>query len=450
MALAGGVNLTLHPNKFEGLADYEVLSRSGVSRALGAGDGVVPGEGAGMVLLKPLSAALRDRDRIEAVITGNAVNHNGRGMGYTAPSPSIQAELIAKTLESAGVQPEDIDYVELAANGSPVAEEGEIMALTTVFGAPCRRQSIPVGTVKNNIGHLEAASGVSQLAKVLLQLRHSRLVPTVNSEPHNPNLQLEHTPFFVQTTAKTWPQRCEEQRARRVLINSFGGGGAAACLVVEEHRTGRAPDHATQQPCLVTFSAPDATGLDRLLVTTLAWLSNVRTDQEDINLYDLSRTLLLGRAQFNVKLAFVASSIEDVGKRIEGLRRRDETWVFRGELVGGVKPLQVFENDEDLRATVDAWLRKRRLERLAELWVNGVDVNWHHLPGIDLGRLIRGPQLPFTRMRVWPKSVADLVPNENRQANVDARRPIVQGIDVEADRVDVPAKAFCTGLPGAM
>jgi acyl transferase domain-containing protein/aryl carrier-like protein len=277
--------------------------------------------------------------------------------------------------------------------------------------------------VKNNIGHLEAASGISQLTKVLLQFRYSRLVPTINSEPHNPHLQLEHTPFFVQTTAKTWPERREEQRPRRALINSFGGGGAAACLVVEEHRTERALDHATQQHCLVAFSAPDASSLDRLLVSTLAWL---RTAQDDINLCDLSRTLLLGRAQFDVRLAFVASSIEEVGKRIERLRRRDDTEVFRGELIGGVKPLQVFENDEDLHAAVDAWLRKGRLERLAELWVNGVDVNWRHLPGIGLGRLVRGPQFfPFTPTRLWPESAAD------------GREPIVQGIDVEADRVDV-------------
>ncbi|HSN99426.1 MAG TPA: beta-ketoacyl synthase N-terminal-like domain-containing protein, partial [Candidatus Nanopelagicales bacterium] len=297
MALAGGVNLTLHPYKYLALRQYNMLGSGGASRSLGQGDGMVPGEGVGMVLLKPLSAALREGDRIDAVLRSGAINHNGRGMGYTAPSPDAQAELLREALARAGLTADRLSYLELAANGSPLGDEAEIIALAQVFKAAAVTKPIPIGTVKSNIGHLEAASGISQLTKVLLQLRHRSLVPSINADPPNPHLRLEQTPFRIQESVSAW--EAPEGERRRALITSLGGGGANACLVVEEHRAETPSLPAAEAPYLIAFSAPDAARLDTLLESFERYLMNARPD-----LRDLAFTLLTGRAALDARVAF--------------------------------------------------------------------------------------------------------------------------------------------------
>ncbi|KIG17261.1 Malonyl CoA-acyl carrier protein transacylase [Enhygromyxa salina] len=417
MALAGGVNLSLHPNKYEGLRAYGMLASGRVNRALGQGDGFIPGEGVGMVLLKPLAAALRDGDRIDALIRSSAANHNGRGMGYTAPSPQVQAELIERALALAQLDPGDLSYIELAANGSPLADEGELSALAKVFRRAKRAGPIPIGTIKNNIGHLEAASGISQLTKVLMQLRHGQLAPAINTEPRNPHLQLEAGPLRVQTQAEAWGPT--PSGPRRVLINSFGGGGAGACLVVEEHREpARASASVTRdQPLLFVFSAPDAARLDSLIASFEQWVATA-----PFELRDLAHTLLSGRASCGVRLAFVASTISELRERLASARQGDDAELFRGELIPGQRALALFEDDEDLRETVTKWLKKGRLDRLAQLWVAGIELDWRLLPASLRGRPVRAPGVPFERQRLWPDTGARVIPAPVRKP-IAATRP---------------------------
>ena len=431
LALAGGVNLTLHPYKYLGLRAYGMLGSEGMNRSLGAGDGFVPGEGVGLVLLKPLAAARRDGDRIDAVLLASAVNHNGRGPGYTTPNPDAQAELIAAVLARAGLTPDRLHYLELAANGLPLGDESEIAALTEVFknDSTAPHIKIPIGTVKSNLGHLEAASGISQLTKVLLQIRHRRLVPSIHADPPNPHLALERTPLRIQTAAADWDVPAGEPR--RALISSFGGGGTNACLVVEEHiDDAPTPIAADETTHLLAFSAPDPARLDALLATFADHLARAEPA-----LVDLARTLLLGRPALAARVAFTARTLAEVRERLIAARAGDDPDIFRGEVDPGARPLRLFEDDEDLREMVARWLARGRLARLAELWVHGVDVDWRLLPWTPRGRPIPLPGVPFAKIRLWPSAgprltaPQQLVAPERRDAHASPVTPEATVLD---------------------
>ncbi|WP_240480435.1 beta-ketoacyl synthase N-terminal-like domain-containing protein, partial [Enhygromyxa salina] len=243
-AIAGGVNLILHPMHMRTLARRGMISRGPKLQAFGAGaDGFVDGEGVGAVLLKPLAAAVADGDRILAVIRGTAINAGGKTGGYTVPSSSAQAEVIRAALARAEVGAETINYVEAHGTGTPLGDPIEIAGLVAALG-PSRVAGghVAVGSVKSNVGHLESAAGIVGLTKVLLQLRHAQLAPSLHAAALNPKLGLDATSFAIQQRLEPWPklelsgpEGAPHSSPRRAIVSSFGGGGANACLVVEEY-----------------------------------------------------------------------------------------------------------------------------------------------------------------------------------------------------------------------
>ncbi|WP_207919702.1 SDR family NAD(P)-dependent oxidoreductase [Micromonospora sp. KC207] len=262
LALAGGVNLYLHPARYVTLSQARMLSPTGRCRSFGAGgDGFVPGEGVGAVLLKPLDAALRDRDHVYGVIKGTAVNHGGYTTGYTVPNPAAQAAVVARAQAAGGVDPRTVSYIEAHGTGTDLGDPIEVAGLTTAFReGTTDRQFCALGSVKSNIGHLEAAAGIAGLTKVLLQMRHRTLAPTLHCDPVNPNLDLAATPFYLQGERAAWAQpRVPVDGGhvtvpRRAGISSFGAGGANAHVVVEEYPQ-PAPTPEPTGPQLVVLSA---------------------------------------------------------------------------------------------------------------------------------------------------------------------------------------------------
>ncbi|MGY4743247.1 amino acid adenylation domain-containing protein [Streptomyces sp. ATMOS53] len=248
-AVAGGVNLILHQGHLGSLAEHGMISRGDRLKAFGAdADGFVDGEGVGAVLLKPLRAAVADGDRILGVIRGSAVNANGKTGGYTVPSSAAQSRVIGAALRRAGVTADTIGYVEAHGTGTPLGDPIEITGLVEAFGGridPRRRAERPtvaVGSVKTNIGHLESAAGIAGLTKVLLQLGHGKLAPSLHSQRPNPAIDFTTTPFHVQQSLAEWPRLPgpdgtdgAPELPRRALVSSFGGGGANACVLVEEY-----------------------------------------------------------------------------------------------------------------------------------------------------------------------------------------------------------------------
>ncbi len=409
VAFAGGINLSIHPTKYLGLSQAMMVGSGDACKSFGDGDGFVPGEGVGAVLLKPLADAIRDHDHIYAVIKGSAMNHGGKTNGFTVPNPNAQADLIVKALERAGVQPEEVDYVESAANGSSLGDPIEVAGLGKAFagyrpdGQPC-----PIGSVKSNLGHLEAASGISQLTKVLLQMRHHTLVPSIHSDPPNPNLKLEQSPFAVQKETAPWkPRQIQEEEKTLDLpliaaISSFGAGGANAHLILEEYKAPEAVgnrDVGFEGPMLFVFSARKKAVLKEQIRNMRAFLREHR----EISLADFSFTLLLGREAMEERLAIIAENREELIDRLDQALedKIDGRASFQGNADDGEADESEYALEQKGRERLAAWVADGDLERPADLWVRGLDIDWRALPQLrDAGRLAL-PTYPFDRKRYW-------------------------------------------------
>ncbi len=319
MAVAGGVNLTLDPSKYDLLEKSRLLDAGDRSRSFGTGSGYIPGEGVGAVLLKPLADAIADGDRIHAVIRSTFTNHGGGRQMYTAPDPKQQTQVIATALRRSGIDPATIGTVESAANGSDLGDPLEVLALKKAFAAATdRRDFCALGSVKSNLGHLEAASGISQLSKVLLQLRHRTLVPTINATPLNPKISLKDSAFYLQEETKPWQAETDPQTGqplpRRAMINSFGAGGSYTNLIIEEYQPQPVVLQSAPRDRLFLFSAATEQGMH-------LWLdrfSELLADQPDLDPAALATALWLRDHGRPYRLAVVADSIADLRRKLAG------------------------------------------------------------------------------------------------------------------------------------
>ncbi|MGM1062354.1 amino acid adenylation domain-containing protein [Saccharothrix sp. Mg75] len=433
VAVAGGVNLSLHPNKFVQQRAMRMTADSGRCRAFSAeGDGFVPGEGVGAVLLKPLAHAVRDGDRVHGVIRATAVNHGGHTSGYTVPNPVAQGEVVASALREAGIAPDTVGYVEAHGTGTSLGDPIEIAGLGRALGDGLAPGSVPVGSVKSNIGHLEAAAGIAGLTKVLLQLRHRTLVPSLHAERLNPEVDWAASPLAVQREAAPWP--APRSGPRRAGISAFGAGGSNAHVVVEEFVAApRSPRPA--RPAVVVLSARTATGLaeqarrlaDHLLATPAADPAALRAELERIargelppglasardagayllgltaadDLADIAFTLQVGREHGVERLAFAASSRAEAGERLTRFLAGDPTAVHRGRVARA-----------DERATTPE-LDPRALpaDELAARWAAGEDA--------DFALLDDGGHRPVA----LPGTVFDRVPCRLPERSERAERP---------------------------
>ena len=307
-ALAGGV--TVLPLDDHGYR-YErggILSPDGHCRPFDErADGTVPSEGVGVVVLKRMADAVRDGDRIAAVILGSAINNDGgEKIGYTAPSIVGQSEAIRHAQQAAGVDPADIDYVEAHGTATRLGDPIEVQALTDVFGPPGRPAGpCWLGAVKSNIGHTGAAAGVAGLIKTALMLEHRELVPTLHYAAPNPLLELDLTPFQVSTATRPWPGR-PGGGAPLAAVSSFGLGGSNAHVVL----TG-APRRGTPAsrpgPRLLALSAASTDALHRLRGTMATRLDAAAPQ---LTVPAVARTLA-GRRSYSHRQAFVAADLAE-------------------------------------------------------------------------------------------------------------------------------------------
>ncbi|MDG4752671.1 SDR family NAD(P)-dependent oxidoreductase [Micromonospora sp. WMMD718] len=395
VAVAGGAYLNLHPSKFAMLAEQRMISRDGKLRAFGAdADGFVPGEGIGAVLLKPLADAIADGDHVYAVILGTAVNHGGRTNGYTVPSPRAQAEVVSAALGRAGVEPATVSYVEAHGTGTELGDPIEFDGLCRVFADPGgRRQYCVLGSVKPSIGHAEAAAGIAGLTKVLLQLRHRELVPTLHSDPPNPRIDLAASPFRLPRHREAW-QPLGPGVPRRAAVSSFGAGGANAHVVVEEYLAdpppGNGGDRAEE---LVVLSANTR---DRLAAVVDRLAARLGDPALTGRLGDIAYTLQVGRQALAHRLAVRASSVAELRDRLRRWYGDEQPEQVRYGHVpdGKTARLEPAEADEVLSS--------RRWDTLAAWWVGGASVDWQRVPRSRPPRSVPLPAYPFEGPEHWP------------------------------------------------
>ncbi|WP_197281355.1 MULTISPECIES: type I polyketide synthase, partial [unclassified Mycobacterium] len=230
LALAGGVSVTLRPETQIAISAWGLLSPRGRCATFdAAADGFVRGEGAGVVVLKRLTDAVRDGDRVLAVVRGSAVNSDGRSNGITAPNTAAQCDVIADALRSADLAPESVNYVETHGTGTALGDPIEFEALAATYGRGAG--SCALGAVKTNIGHLEAASGVAGFIKAVLAVQRGQIPPNLHFSQWNPAIDASSTRLFVPVENIEWPS---DSGPRRAAVSSFGLGGTNAHAIIEQ------------------------------------------------------------------------------------------------------------------------------------------------------------------------------------------------------------------------
>ena len=415
LAIAGGVNLYLHPSAYVGLSQLRMFSRDGVCRSFGkGGNGFVAGEGVACVLLKPLDQALADGDRIHAVIRGTQVNHGGRTHGYTVPNPKAQAELIRATLDRAGVSARRVSYVEAHGTGTELGDPIEISGLTQAFRRDTEDTGYcAIGSVKTNIGHLEATAGIAGLIKVVLQMQHRQLAPSLHAEEINPRIAFAETPFRVQTTLAEWRPRPDalpgagDDGSRLAGVSSFGAGGANAHVLLEEFRAEPpGPDILFDGRLPFVFSARTREQLSDVAARALAYLEAIGSGTVTRpGLADLAFTLQTGREALAERLGFLAGNLDEVRAALAAYleeRESPELSLRRGhqrqsrELLGDLGPAHLVDD------LIDRCFAQSIYETLVALWVKGVNIPWRalherHPKGARAPRLVALPGYPFAR-----------------------------------------------------
>ncbi|AJH24551.1 polyketide synthase [Bacillus velezensis] len=321
MALAGGVNLSLHPQKYMFLSQSHFLSSEGKCRSFGeGGDGYVPGEGAGAVLLKPLKKAIADNDHIYGVIKGSATNHGGKTTGYTVPNPEAHRDLILSAINRAAVSPADISYIEAHGTGTALGDPIEIRGLSMAFEKQTdEKNDCGIGSVKSNIGHLEAAAGIAGLIKVLLSMKHETLPASLHAEELNRKISFSDSPFYVVRNNRPWP--AEGDKPRIAAISSFGAGGSNAHLIVGAYQPKRQADGNTEQkPHAVVLSAHSEQQLKEYAGKLSSFLARLENSPSagGYSLENIAATLLSGREPFSFRLAVIASSLPELKQRLDG------------------------------------------------------------------------------------------------------------------------------------
>ncbi|HLU88647.1 MAG TPA: amino acid adenylation domain-containing protein [Cyclobacteriaceae bacterium] len=332
MALAGGASINAPVNSGHLYQEGAMLSANGHCSPFDANStGTLFSDGAGVVLLKPLSKAKEDGDNIFAVIKGVGINNDGGEKGsFTAPSSEGQAGAISMALQDAQVDPASIAYIEAHGTGTPLGDPIEIEGLGMAFGPQARNQYCALGSIKSNVGHLTAAAGVAGFIKAVLSLHNRLITPSLGFSKPNPNIDFENSPFYVSRELQNW----ESETVRRAGVSSFGVGGTNVHVVLEEFEgeVTRPETDSGRGSQLLTWSAKSPESLKAYGQK----LSDFIKQHPEVNLADLAFTLQTTRAPFNHRGFMVASSLEELAGKMGNTGDNAETHSLKeipGEVV---------------------------------------------------------------------------------------------------------------------
>jgi acyl transferase domain-containing protein/acyl carrier protein len=332
LALAGGVNLMLMPDMMVAFTKSRILSPDGYCKTFDKdANGYVRSEGCGMIVLKRLADAIVDNDPIQAVITGSAINHDGKTNGLSAPNSLAQAQVIREALAHAMLEPSQVSFVEAHGTGTRVGDTIEFEALNEVYGRCQREAPCFLGAVKTNIGHLEAAAGIAGIIKVVLCLQQKAIPPNLNFQACNPNIDLNHTRFELPLEKRPWHVGAEP---RRGAVSSFGFGGSNAHVILEEAPPAAlsAQRQTSTPPYILPLSAHSPEALQQLAERYHTHLSAL-TVPEDTSLADICYTASVRRHHHSFRLAVTGATGDEMAEQLAGLLTQSEAFA-------GVRPHQ--------------------------------------------------------------------------------------------------------------
>jgi polyketide synthase PksN len=423
MAIAGGVNLYLHPSTYVDLCALRMLSMSGQCKSFGEGaDGFVPGEGVGVVLLKKLTDAVKDKDHIYAVIRGTQVNHGGKTNGYTVPNPRSHRELIRATLDKAKINARAVSYLEAHGTGTELGDPIEITGLTQAFQEDTLDTGFcSIGSAKSNIGHLEAAAGIAGVAKILYQMKHKTLVASLHAKKMNPNIDFNKTPFVVQQEPVEWRRPVievdgiQKEYPRIAGISSFGAGGSNAHAIIEEYTPAECPKelfHASH-PVIIVLSAKNQARLNEYAKKLLKFIQS----NAEVNLADLAYTFQVGREAMEERLGLIIHSKQELEEKLQSFieKRGDVNHLYCGQVKPNKDALAIFTGSRDMAKTIDDWIANDKYGELLEIWVKGLNIDWNKLYKNNKPQRMSAPTYPFAKDRYW-------IEIENPQINNEVGR----------------------------
>lgn len=420
MALAGGVSgVNYRPvvgvdSSLETYESADNVVKTFDDRA----NGTVWGEGAGVVMLKPLEKALRDGDQVHAVIKGYAANNDGRSNGYTAPNALAQEEMLVQAWKDAGIQPDQVSYIEAHGTGTALGDPIETKALTNAFRRfTNKRQFCAIGTAKSNMGHLVGASGVAGLIKLAMSLQAKKIPASINFEKPNQFIPFIDSPLYVASELMPWEKHGD--KARTAGVSSFGFSGTNCHMVLQEAPEGamtKAADHAGAA-YLFPISAKTFWSFEQLFKSTLNFIDTL---PDTASIGDLCYSAAQGRGHYNYRGIFVVESVADLRQKLhrvmrEGVEQARFDWFLYGEhkLVSESKkkrlPGELTEAEkkgytEQARAITNSTSPLSLIQQtfLASYYVQGADVAFDKI-FTGSHSSVRLPVYPFDRKPYWPE-----------------------------------------------
>ncbi len=443
MALAGGVSLNIPQKAGYLFQDGMVLSPDGHCRVFDAGaNGLVPGNGVGIVLLKRLEDALADHDKIHSVIIGSAVNNDGSNkIGYTTPSVKGQIEVVREAQTVSEIQPESISYIEAHGTGTSLGDPVEVEALSQVFKSIRNKTGLcAIGSVKSNIGHLDTAAGIAGFIKTVLSLKHGYLLPSLNYEKPNPKIDFDNSPFYVNTQLLPWKTNGYPRRAG---VSSFGFGGTNAHVILEQAPERSFESLESSHPLhLLTLSAKTEKSLKQQIQNYHIFLDENR----DEAIGDICFTANTGRSHFQYRFAAIAESIEDLRLQLTlATQGKKASILFKGVADNRIEPAVAFDlsnhfleyeqlTDIGSGSHVLQTHYKLPLSRadkkdyllilsaLGKLYIHGAKIDWESFYQDVKPHRVSLPTYPFERKRHWRAKEnrrRDVIPFvENRNDNI--------------------------------
>ncbi len=418
-AIAGGVNLCIHPNKFLLLGQGKFAASDGRCRSFGeGGDGYVPGEGVGALLLKPLAEAEKDGDHIYGVIKSTSINHGGATNAYTVPNPKAQSQVIKKAIEKSGINPAAIGYIEAHGTGTALGDPIEIAGLNAAFKNTGADQCA-IGSTKSIIGHCESAAGVAAVSKVLLQLKHKKIAPSLHSGQTNPHIDFDDSPFQVQQSLAPWPRpEFNGKKENRVAgISSFGAGGANAHVIIEEYEGPYKSETESSLSTIIVLSAHSQSQLNQQVEQLLSYIITEEISDNDIP--RIGYTLQTGRELFQQRIAFIIESRNDLEEKLNSIvhEHNDIADYYTGQSSEYNNPLANLHENAQLIDSLITSAITGNAKQLLELWVNGLHVDWTLLYREDQPQRISLPGYPFSKERYWLPTASTLKATSKNESN---------------------------------
>lgn len=375
-------------------------------------DGSGLGEGAVVILLKSLDEAQKDGDNIYAIIKGSAVNNDGSSMGITAPNPDSQKQVILNAWKDANIDPETLTFVEAHGTGTSLGDPIEVEGLTNAFKKYTdRKQFCALGSSKSNIGHLFECSGLVGVVKCIMAMKHKIIPPTIHFSRPNVKLNLVESPLYINTRAKRW--EAADNYSRRCAVSSFGISGTNCHAVLEEPPVTEGAKEQRTEWNLLVLSAKSEKALSHLLEAYYKLLS----EKEEPAIGAICHTANTGRAHLECRYAIIAKDRNDLLKKITLIRENavseaENEWFYYKLTQGNSDKTTshtLFQPSGDISTIKNI----KELQNIAELYINGVQIEWNTLYPKEIYKKTRLPVYPFEPHYCWPYIPAMDVMGEN-------------------------------------